>query len=160
MAEGVGVNRESPVSKSNKPPCDTAVTGQPDNATQRAKQIGLTQGAYCSLCPWQSQNKWPQAYRYNWFSLFAYSNLHYHHLSWGVAPNILVSIWFGCYAGTYENKGKLHSLTSQFMDHHTAFVAVNASKQQLWKIVWLREFSISSSCSLLLCICAPMVFWV
>lgn len=41
-AEGVGVNCDSPVSESNKPPCDTAVTGQPDNATQRAKQIGLT----------------------------------------------------------------------------------------------------------------------
>ncbi len=41
-AEGVGVNCDSPVSESNKPPCDTAVTGQPDNATQRAKQIGLS----------------------------------------------------------------------------------------------------------------------
>lgn len=40
-AESVGVNRESPVSESNKPPCDTAVTGQPDNATQRAKQTRL-----------------------------------------------------------------------------------------------------------------------
>lgn len=39
--EGVGVNRDSQASESNKPPCDTAVTGQPDNATQRAKQIGL-----------------------------------------------------------------------------------------------------------------------
>lgn len=27
------------------------------------------QGAYCSLCPWQSQNKWPQAYRSNRFTL-------------------------------------------------------------------------------------------
>lgn len=41
-AEGVGVDRDSLVSKSNKPACDTAVTGQPDNATHRAKQIGLT----------------------------------------------------------------------------------------------------------------------
>lgn len=47
MAEGVGVNLDSPVSKSNKPPCDTAVTGQLDNATQMAKQIGLTQ----TVCP-------------------------------------------------------------------------------------------------------------
>lgn len=41
-AEGVGVNHGSLVSKSNKPPCDTAVTGHPDNAAQRAEQIWLT----------------------------------------------------------------------------------------------------------------------
>lgn len=112
-AEGVGVNRDSPVSKSNKPLCDTAVTGQPDNATQRAKQTRLTHtGCLCSLCPWQSQNKWPHAYRCNRLTLLAYSHLHYHHLSCVVwQPNILVGVCSVCYVCTSQNKGKLHSLS-------------------------------------------------
>ena len=52
-AEGVGVNRDRPVSKSNKARCDTAVTGQPDNATQRAKQTRLTHtGCLLLIMPW------------------------------------------------------------------------------------------------------------
>lgn len=33
MTAGVGGNRDRLVSESNKPPCDSALTGQPDNAT-------------------------------------------------------------------------------------------------------------------------------
>lgn len=57
-AEGVGGNRDRLVFESNKPPCDSALTGRPDNATQGQNKSGLlTQGGYCLLCPLQSQNK-------------------------------------------------------------------------------------------------------
>lgn len=65
--QGVGVNRNILVCKSNKRLCDTAVTGQLDNGAQdKTNQAyahyGLTM-VYCSFCPRRSRNKWPQAFR-------------------------------------------------------------------------------------------------
>lgn len=49
-----GVNGDS---ESNKPLCDAALTGRPDNATQgQNKSALLTQTGYYLLCPQLSQN--------------------------------------------------------------------------------------------------------
>lgn len=159
-AEGVGVNHDSPVPKSNKPPCDTAVTGQPDNATQRAKQIGLTHtGCLLLITPLAITKQ-----------MTVGPTGASDPLSWHIVIYIIViyHVWCGsliywlvfglCVMHAHlKTRGNCTPI-SQFMDHHTGFVAVNASEQQLWKIVQLREFAVSSSCSLLLCICAPLVF--
>lgn len=108
----------------------------------------LTQGDYCSLCPWQSQNKWPQAYRCDRFTFLAHSHLHYHHLSCAVwQPNILFSVCFVYHVCASQNKGKWDPHISVHGPPHR-FDAFNSSKQQqLWNVVQLREFAVSSSCS-------------
>lgn len=54
-AESGGVNGDS---ESNKPLCDAALTGRPDNATQgQNKSALLTQAGYYLLCPRLSENK-------------------------------------------------------------------------------------------------------
>lgn len=120
-AEGVGVNHDSPVPESNKPPRDTAVTGQPDNATQRAKQIGLTHTRRPLLIMPLAITKQMTAGPTGTtdFTFLACSHLHYHHLSPVVwQPNILLGVWFVCYVCTSQNKRKLHSHISVYGPPH------------------------------------------
>lgn len=58
-SRSVGVNWDRLVSGSNKPPCDSTLTGGPDNATDgRQNKSGLlAQNGYRLFCSWQSQNQ-------------------------------------------------------------------------------------------------------
>lgn len=67
-AESVGVNRGS-LNPINLPVIQLWQVSQIIQHKGQNKWVLLRQAAYCSLYPWQSQNKWPQAYRSNRFTL-------------------------------------------------------------------------------------------
>lgn len=70
-AQSVGVNRDRIMFEFNKPPRDSDLTGQSDNATQGKKKLGLLPWVAVVYYPHNFKTNNRRAYRCNRFTLLA-----------------------------------------------------------------------------------------